>query len=277
VPVEKHYLTILAEAIATSTQTVDRALAHLRARYRGTAGLLSASGGSATGAGAAAASAAALIETSASAGSRNGRSQNASVTAAMSASTLLPQPVSVHSLDVIVLACSKIGDEQRAMATLEQYPSFGVQPRTQSYNALLLACAGRNKARRHRVIFDAMVRRGVAPNYHTLRILIRQAVLCNNMEEALDFLERARTTPGVRMDVEMVLSVFEKACRVGDVETALLASKTALDADIGIDPAIIRLGAERAAELGVDASVLLQETLSSHEKLRGRHGIARKN
>lgn len=185
-------------------------------------------------------------------------------------------PVSVHSLDTVVLACGKIGDETRAVETLDAYPTLGVQPRIQSYNALLLSCTGKNKARRHRAVFEAIRRRGIQPNYHTMRILIRQAVLCNNIEEALGYLEQAKNTPGIRIDVEMVLSIFERACKVGDIDTALHVSKISMECDIGIDAAILRVGCDRLSELGVDASAL-QETIGVHEKLRGRHGLGRKN
>lgn len=186
-------------------------------------------------------------------------------------------PVSIHALDTVVLACGKIGDENRAVETLEAYPSlFGIQPRIQSYNALLLSCTGKNKARRHRTVFEAIRRRGISPNYHTMRILIRQAVLCNNIEEALSYLEQAKNTPGIRIDVEMILSIFERSCKVGDLETALHVSKMALECDIGIDAGILRVGCDRLGELGVD-STALAETISVHEKLRGRHGLGRRN
>merc|ERR1712000_787770 len=124
--------------------------------------------------------------------------------------------------------------------------------------------------------FEAIRRRGIQPNYHTMRILIRQAVVCNNIEEALTYLEQAKNTPGIRIDVEMILSIFERACKVGDIDTALHVSRVSMECDIGIDPAILRVGCDRLMELGVDPSGL-QETIGVHEKLRGRHGLGRRN
>lgn len=183
--------------------------------------------------------------------------------------------VSVHALDVLVLACGRIGDERRALETLESYGDLDVQPRTQSYNALLLSCTGRGKARQHAVIFQAMQRSGVQPNYHTFRLLIRQAVACDNIDEALEFLDRAPTFPGVRIDVEMLLPILERAARVGDVETVVHVARFAVHCDIGIEGTILRTAVLRVQEVGVDATPI-EELIPVHEKLRGKYGVGRR-
>uniref|UniRef100_A0A7S1R171 Pentatricopeptide repeat-containing protein-mitochondrial domain-containing protein n=1 Tax=Neobodo designis TaxID=312471 RepID=A0A7S1R171_NEODS len=183
--------------------------------------------------------------------------------------------VSVHTLDVIVLACAKLGDEDRAVETMESYATLGVHPRAQSYNALLVLCGGRNKARQHRTIFEAMLRNGVKPNYHTLRLLIRQAVLTDNIDEALEFLERAPTFPGVRVDVEMLLPVLERAARVGDVATVLEVAHFSLKCDIGIDGTVLRTAISRLKENGVDAAEV-EAIIPAHERMRGQYGVGRR-
>lgn len=183
--------------------------------------------------------------------------------------------ISVHSLDVIVLACSKLGDEDRAVETLESYPQLGLQPRTQSYNALLLASVGARKSSVHRTIFDAMVRNGVAPNAHTFRLLIRQAVVSNDIDEAVRFLELVTTFPGLRVEVEMILPILERSARAGDVTTSNKVSKYALDCDIGIDSAVMNNVVLLLSEQGCDVSVI-QSHLALHETLRSRSKAARR-
>jgi hypothetical protein len=183
--------------------------------------------------------------------------------------------VSVHTLDLIVMASAKIGDEGRAVETMESYAGLGVHPRAQSYNALLLLAGGRAKARQHRTIFEAMLRNGVKPNYHTIRLLIRQAVLCDNIDEALEFLEKAPAFHGVRIDVEMLLPILERAARVGDADTVLEVCNFSLKCDIGIDGTVLRTAVARLRESGADPKAI-EEMIPVHEQLRGQYGVGRR-
>ena len=63
--------------------------------------------------------------------------------------------VSVHSLDCVILACSMLGEESRAIQTLEAYSQLGVQSRTISYNCLLMSSAGKVKSTLYKPIFEA--------------------------------------------------------------------------------------------------------------------------
>ena len=183
--------------------------------------------------------------------------------------------VSVDSLDIVVMACGRLGDEDRAVETMESYASLGVHPRTKSYNALLLSCAGRNKARQHKTVFEAMLRNGVTPNYHTFRLLIRQAVLCDNIEEALEFLEKAPTYKGVFVDVEMMLPIVERAAFVGDEATVLHMMTKAIHADVGFSPTITRAIVQRLSNHGINTDAVA-ELIPVHEKLRTKTGLGRR-
>lgn len=44
-------------------------------------------------------------------------------------------------LDVVVAACSRMGDANRAFETFEAYARLGVKQRTDSYNVLMEVCA----------------------------------------------------------------------------------------------------------------------------------------
>ena len=177
--------------------------------------------------------------------------------------------VSVHSLDVVVLACGKLGDEDRAVETMESYSNFGIEPRTQSYNALLLSCSGRHRAHQHSTVFEAMVRNGIKPNHHTFRSLIRQAVLSDNIDEALGLLDRVTTFPHVHVEVEMVLPILERAARVGDLDTVLQLLRLAVSHSIGIEVGTMRMVVRRLRDHGVDVKAV-EELIPVHERLRGR-------
>lgn len=55
--------------------------------------------------------------------------------------------VTVAMLDVIVAACSRMGDANRAFETFEAYPSLGITQRTESYNALMEVCAAQRQVK----------------------------------------------------------------------------------------------------------------------------------
>ena len=52
--------------------------------------------------------------------------------------------MSTPMLNCIVAACGQIGDMGRAFETFETYASFGQQPDTSSYNAVLQGCVAHN-------------------------------------------------------------------------------------------------------------------------------------
>lgn len=184
------------------------------------------------------------------------------------------QSVSVHSLDVIVLACSKIGDEARAVETLQSYASLGTQVRTTSYNCLLLAAAGKRKVSFHRTVFESMVKEGIQPNSFTFKLLIRQSVLNENIVEAIEFLEMVPTF-GARTEVEFILPILERAGRAGDLDTVFRMCKYALDSDVGIDSVVLGHVIKNLREHGCDTSTI-QEMVPLHDQLRSRSKSARK-
>ena len=184
------------------------------------------------------------------------------------------QSVSAHSLDVIVLACSKIGDENRATETLQSYAALGAQPRTNSYNCLLLAATGKRKVGFHRTVFEAMVRDGIQPNSYTFKLLIRQSILNENVAEAIEFLQMVPTF-GARTEVEFILPILERAARAGDLDTVYRMCKYALDSDVGIDSVVLGHVVKHLREHGCDTAAV-QEMVPLHDQLRSRSKSARK-
>lgn len=218
-------------------------------------------------------------------------------------------------LDLIVLAWCKIGREREAIRLVESYETeWGVVPRTNTLNALLMglqwswtrsgtecsfpAVAGGSGGERradgsglgvrysHDVFVALTQDRAdpVVPNAVMYKLLIRQAVQCDEMDEAVGYLREAASgnregrgggsTGSVRVEVEMILPILERAARAGDAETATQLSQFALDCDIGIDPGVLHtvMGHLRQTGQAVD---VLQGHLRLHEALRLRSKVAR--
>lgn len=187
------------------------------------------------------------------------------------------QSVSVHSLDVIVHACGKIGDDTRAIETMESYQTrFGIKPRTHSYHALLLSCVGKHKARQHRTVLDAMQANNVRPNSYTLRLLIRQAMLCDNVEEAMEFLQMVPTLPSVKPEIEHLLPILEKAAKVGDAETVEAVLNFGLEHQLPVDSTLLKGCVEQLKSLGLPVKELEERLLPEHEALRQRLSLRRR-
>lgn len=184
--------------------------------------------------------------------------------------------VTIATLDVVTLAWSKLGHEDRGVSFVDQYmPTFGAAPRTHTYNCLLLASVGTRKSSSHRHIFEKMVSTGVAPNSQTFRLIIRQAVNCNDIDEAVRYLEQVSSFQGLRIEIEMILAVLERAARAGDVHTVNRISKFSLDCDLGIDAVVLRNAKEALQEHGCEVNTL-ESHVPLHEALRSRSKAARR-
>ena len=98
--------------------------------------------------------------------------------------------VTVHALDLIVLACARIYDEQRAMETVESYTKvFGIQPRVLTFLYLIQACGGKNKSKNQKKTFNIILESGLRPTTAIYKLLIKQALAADNIDEALEFLD----------------------------------------------------------------------------------------
>ncbi|KEG07927.1 pentatricopeptidecontaining protein [Trypanosoma grayi] len=185
------------------------------------------------------------------------------------------QTVSVHALDIVVLAAAKLGEDRRAMMLVSSYiAEWGIEPRTNTYNCLLVGLAARRGVALQRAVYDAMLENGVAPNAFTFRVLIRQAVLADSIDEAMEFLQKVTTYAGLRLEVEMVLPIIERAARAGDADTVNRVSKFALDCDLGIDGAVLSSVIKLLAEAGQDVEVIKGHQ-PLHEALRSRSKTGR--
>ncbi|KPA78137.1 putative mitochondrial hypothetical protein [Leptomonas pyrrhocoris] len=183
--------------------------------------------------------------------------------------------VSAHSLDLIVLSFARLGEERRALQLVATYETrWGVSPRTSTFNALLVGCSRHRSTMLHRVVYRTMVNSGVAANVFTFRVLIRQAVVTGNIDEAIFYLEEVTRHPGLRVEVEMILPILERAARVGDGETVNRMSQYSLKCDIGIDKGVLRSVMQQLTEAGQSVEVLKGQ-LPLHEALRSRSKTGR--
>jgi hypothetical protein len=178
--------------------------------------------------------------------------------------------VTVHSLDLLVLAASKCKDEVKALQILDSYASsFQACPRTVTYNCLLIAVIGHRNPQLHHEIFTKMEKNGIPPNNITFRFLIRHCLQCDDVFSALEYIRKVANYPHIRVDVEMILPIFERSARVGDVETAVEMSQLALDCDVGIDAAVMNNVTKLLQGLGQDVQAL-KGHFPLHEALRAR-------
>ncbi|KPI89532.1 hypothetical protein ABL78_1300 [Leptomonas seymouri] len=183
--------------------------------------------------------------------------------------------VTAHSLDLVVLSLARVGEDRRALQLVSTYESrWGVSPRTNTFNALLVGCSRHRSTMLHRVVYRTMVNSGIVANAFTFRVLIRQAVVSGNIDEAAAYLEEVTRHPGLRVEVEMILPILERAARVGDVETVNRMSEYSLKCDIGIDGGVLRSVMQQLTEAGQNVEVLKGQ-LPLHEALRSRSKTGR--
>lgn len=183
--------------------------------------------------------------------------------------------VSAHTLDLIVLSYARAGEERKALQLVATYESrWDVSPRTNTFNSLLVGCSRHRSTMLHRVVYTTMLNSGVVANVFTFRVLIRQAVVSGNIDEAMFYLEEVTKHPGLRVEVEMILPILERAARVGDVDTANRISQYSLKCDIGIDGGVLRSAMQQLAEAGQSVEVLKGQ-LPLHEALRSRSKTGR--
>ena len=98
--------------------------------------------------------------------------------------------VTIHALDLIILACARLSDEQRAMDTVDTYTKvFDIKPRVLTYLYLIQSCGKKNKSRDQKQVFDMILKSGLRPTTAIYKLLIKQALAVDNIDEALQFLE----------------------------------------------------------------------------------------
>ncbi|EPY34404.1 hypothetical protein STCU_01601 [Strigomonas culicis] len=183
--------------------------------------------------------------------------------------------VSVHALDIVVLAACKLGEERRALYLVSTYAAqWGVQPRANTFNCLLLGNAAGRGTVLLRTIYDTMLRSGVTPNAQTFRTIVRQAAALGSIDEAIFYLEQVTQHAGLRVEVEMILPILERAARAGDVETVNRISQYSLNCDIGIDANVLNSVMTYLTEAGESVEVLKGHQ-PLHDALRTRSSVGR--
>ena len=209
--------------------------------------------------------------------------------------------LSSHSLDIIIAACAKIGDSDRALETVEAYPTLGLTPRAQTYNFLLAACSGRNNAKKHKLVCQAMAENGVLPTRETYKIRIAHEIGCDDVSEALSLIDvackggekgvssaedkgnaggagkhhqRDQDSGGlgsgsnIRLHSEMISPVLNRAGKVGDLITCVHLVQLALNFNVALEPEHLRGIADKLQRVYGVNTEKLQDLIPLHEKLQ---------
>lgn len=100
------------------------------------------------------------------------------------------QPVTAASLDVIIAACGRIGDLNRAFLTYEAFPKLGLKAGTSTYNALIEACLSNGHVRSVFKVVEEMQQQDppASPDEGTHSAVIRTYLALNDPARALEAL-----------------------------------------------------------------------------------------
>jgi hypothetical protein len=96
------------------------------------------------------------------------------------------ETVKLATFHVIILACSMMGDEQRAVETLESLPSFNLVPTAVTFGYVLQACGYlHNRARNTEAVIESMSTLGVVPTEAVVNLAVQQLLTYDQITTAL--------------------------------------------------------------------------------------------
>ena len=196
-------------------------------------------------------------------------------------------------MNLIVQACAKLYDEQRALETVDAFSGFEHKPNLQTYYFLIQCCGGKNRARHQKAVFESMPQHGVTPTIHIYKILVRQALAADKMDEALEYLDllgnpespsdkenpqedesiinatsaNSKTTlqRKARLDLDIVHQVLEKAASVGDAElVSFLIERAHNEWKVILDFARLKQMCQGMRHFGCDLNPILDK-IALHE------------
>ena len=112
--------------------------------------------------------------------------------------------VTVPMLDVIVAACSRMNDANRAFETFEAYSKLGLTHRTESYNALMEVCSSQRQVEVIMKLLQEMAKSGIMPNVDTyMQVRSRLHWTCLGMSVSCRLL-RDTSTMGILQESTML-------------------------------------------------------------------------
>lgn len=138
-------------------------------------------------------------------------------------------PVPVALFNLVIAACSQLGDLGRAFQTFEQLPGLNLKPSPATYNALLSGCVATNNQSAFDTVMDRMKEDGVEPDAQTLHLLVDREVVAGDapaMLQALTKLDDAGINPEAWL-LERCVARCERAGNVDELETLLHRLKRA--------------------------------------------------
>lgn len=99
------------------------------------------------------------------------------------------RPVPLECLNLIVAACAYIGDFNRALLTIQEFPKFSLSPNVETFNNLLLTCLITGQTEPIKVIIKEASKANVSLNAKSYEHIIRCYLKRDLAIEAISYLE----------------------------------------------------------------------------------------
>ncbi|KAF9982973.1 hypothetical protein BGZ65_002314, partial [Modicella reniformis] len=123
--------------------------------------------------------------------------------------------VDVVAINILIEAYGRHNDLTRATTIYETAPLLGVEPDTDTYNALLIGCLMNRNITEGRNVITMMHRSGVDPNVDTYQSLINLCLTQINYEDAFMYLEELKSH-GVIPPESVYTGLVRKLAREND-------------------------------------------------------------
>lgn len=123
-------------------------------------------------------------------------------------------PVTHASLNVIIAACGRIGDLNRAFLTFEALSKFGLAPAVSTFNTLMEACLENGHVRSVFKVVEEMQKAKLSPDGETHSAVIRTYLILNDPGRALEALNDMRRL-GAEPSTPLLEEMIIKFARLG--------------------------------------------------------------
>ena len=118
--------------------------------------------------------------------------------------------------NVVVSACSELGDIDRCFATYQEYATLGVSPDVHTFNALIRCCMRRRQLAAAVAVFEDMKKLEIQPNARTYAGMVAAAVRAGDTNKAQELLAEFEAGVGpTAPSAEPYLILVRKLARDG--------------------------------------------------------------
>lgn len=191
------------------------------------------------------------------------------------------QTLHISMLNVIVAACSQVGDLARAFETYEAATALDLVPDVETYNALMWGCTRHGQNDSVEKLVREMALSGIESNAQTRELLVESAVVARDIPRMLQCLQEVEKH-GQAPPVKLLTRCVERAERSGDVD-ALKILMARLDMQnykiVGVAAKVRRWAEEGGMSVLVGGDSFVSRPMSGGYKhpdtvpaLQGSHG-----